>query len=138
MYFTNLTEVQARLLSNFGIEVTLGRADLDYAESSVSRLGPFVGARYDPNQADDFPRSVTLEGDVEGAVPDVVLDFVALRAATLADSENVTALSGMSRGLDVLRRSENYARPKLSKMEVYLRNALARVKPYQRQTGELI
>lgn len=138
MYFNNTTEAETLLFNRFGITATLSQADLELAHQSLKRMGPFIGSRYDSSQADDFPRSITLEGDTEGQSPEAVLDFVALRAATLAQANEITPLSSSSKGLDVLRRSENYSRPKMSKVESYLRNTMARLNRYRVRVGTLI
>ena len=137
MYFANTAAAQSHLSLYFGLTVTMVVADLDMAEASLKRMGPFIGTRYAENQVNDFPRSVTLEGDTEGAIPEVVLDFVALRAATLAQADTITPLDREGKGLGKLRSDNNYSRPKTSKVEVYLRNAMAELRKYQRHTGEV-
>ena len=137
MYFANTAAAQSHLSLYFGITVTMVVADLDLAEASLRRMGPFIGTRYAENQPDDFPRSITLEGDAEGVVPEVVLDFVALRAASLAQADAITPLKDSGEWLGRLRNSKTYARPKMSKVEVYLRNTMAELGKYQRHTGEM-
>ena len=137
MYFANTAAAQSHLSTFFGITATMVVADLDLAEASLRRMGPFIGTRYNPTQPNDFPRSITLEGDTEGVVPEAVMDFVALRAASLAQADTITPLDREGKGLGKLRSDNNYSRPKMSKVEVYLRNAMAELRKYQRHTGEM-
>lgn len=136
-YFANTAAAQTHLSLYFGLTVTMVVADLDLAEASLKRMGPFIGTRYSSTQPDDFPRSITLEGDTEGVVPEAVMDFIALRAASLALSDEMTAVTSNSMGIEDIRLTEAYKRPKFSKVEVYLRNRMEELRKYQRRTGEV-
>lgn len=138
MAYLTAVEIETRLSLRFDITVILNEADVEIAHQGLERMGPFVGTRYDYEQVDVFPRSVTLTGDTEGQTPEAVLDFIALRAASLSIAEEVTPLSSESEGLSGLSESKSYSRPKISKVEAYLRNTMARLSRYRRTFGELI
>lgn len=138
MGYLTATEASSRLLSRFEIVANVLPVHAEMAHDSLKRARPFIGGLYDYNQQDDFPRSITLDGDTENVVPDAVLDYIALRAASLALSDTMELVAGESKGVDTLRTSTNYARPKMSKLEVYLKNVSSQLGRYQRQTGELV
>jgi hypothetical protein len=79
--------------------------DLRLASSAVDSSGPFVGTRRTETQVLAFPRTVTLAGDIEGVVPDDVLDAVAVLAGAEKAGEEDAAVKSES----VLDASVTYA-----------------------------
>lgn len=138
MAYLTSAEAQSRLSSRYGLTVALLAAHVEMAHDALSAGRPFIGAPYVYTQPDDFPRNVTLKGDTEGVVPTVVLDYVALYAAFVSQYDQITPLSSQQKGIGDLRKSESYARPKLSQIEAYLRAASMRLARYQLTTGELV
>ncbi len=128
-----LTEAEAdtRLQNIFDIEheSVFGRARL--ASAKIDQMGPFIGIRYGDTQALAFPRSVTLDGDTEGVVPEAVLNLAALLTyrATAPDA-GVAVTSESARGL-----SRSYAAPKTGATDSLVALALEDIKRYQRKTG---
>lgn len=113
------TEAAARLQDRYNITAAPVLGDLEAASGELD-ASPLVGWRYDLNQEREFPRSVTLAGDVEGEVPEAVLDWVALRAYQLLEDESPAVQSEGARGVNV-----SYAEPKLSQTEKRMKRLLA-------------
>jgi hypothetical protein len=113
------TEAEGRLLTRFGIEVDLLAGDLDVASSELDEQGPFKGTPYSPEQSRAFPRSFMLEDDVEGEVPDAILDWVSLAAHRFGAADSPGVLSESVGGA-----SRTYARAKLSQAERYMSSLL--------------
>jgi hypothetical protein len=69
-------------LSDFNIDhegkVAVGHVRT--ASDRLDRLGPYLGEKYSATQARQFPRSVQLDGELAGAVPDPIKDWIALEA----------------------------------------------------------
>lgn len=129
--YLTTSQADTRLLSVFDIdhESSFGRVAL--ASARIDNMGPFIGVRYESDQVLAFPRSVTLDGDTEGEVPEAVLNLTALltyKATATTNSPPITSQS--ARGLSV-----TYATPKTSPTDSLLALALEDLKRYQRKTG---
>ncbi len=132
--YLSAADANARLLSRFAITATVNAGDVDIASDALDAKAPFLGEKYDPTQARQFPRTSLRGLDVAEMVPEAVLDYVALRAAYSSQAENMEVLS--SHGLGPM--SKSYARPKTTKLEAYLKSATATVNEYQRKNGRLV
>lgn len=100
---------------------------LRLASDRVDQMGPFIGARYSPSQVRAFPRSVTLDGDDEGVVPQAIKDWVALEACRL-QQEDDPPMTSYSLG----SMSETFSRGKRSRIAMLQENLVGR---YQHRTA---
>lgn len=126
-------EAQTRLSERYGITATLTTGDVEAASDELDDMTPFIGSRYSDDiniQARPFPRDETLSGDGEGAVPERVLDWVALRAYQLATDEEPPVTSESAGGVSV-----SYKTPKVSQTD---RRMAALLSPYLRQVGRRV
>jgi hypothetical protein len=85
---------------------------------------PFIGSKYSPTQARQFPRSETLADDVAGQVPDDVKRWVALEAYKLTQPDSPPLTSEPIPSVGQL----TYARPARSDAERYQDGLLDRYK----------
>lgn len=115
-------EAELRLSDRYDIDTSLTTGDVDAASGDLDAYA-LVGGKYDVDQDSAFPRSVTIEGDTAGEVPERALDWVALRAYQLATDEGPAVTSEGAGGVSV-----SYAAPKLSQTEKRMRRLLA---PYR-------
>ena len=133
MSYLTPEEAHDRLLL-FEIDALPTEGALAMASRRLDISGPFYGTRAEYGQEHAFPRSFTAEGDVDGEVPDAVLDWVALEANRLTvstggetgDAPPISSISHPAAG------SVSYARPKISNQAFLQRGLLRR---YQRPTG---
>ncbi len=125
--YLNAPDANALLLSRFGLAASVTTGDLDLASDALDGMAPFKGTKTDPAQERQFPR----DGK---ATPEAVLDYVALRASYSSQAESMTATS--SRGAGGVSRS--YARPKITRLEAYLKSASRAVERHQRRNGRLV
>lgn len=120
---------QDRLLARYGITSALGDGDLDAASDELDALSPFIGTRYDADQARLFPRSIEPDGtNSDGTLPANILDAVALLALDFSDDSGPPVTSESAGGVSV-----TYAVPK---RHVNRRRADALVHPYLRPRGQ--
>ncbi len=131
--YLSAPDAEARLFARFGLEVSLSAGDLDAASDEVDGAGPFLGAPYTYPQARQFPRSHLRGADIAGVVPDAVLDFVALRAAHLAQADPTVPVRSEGVG-DV---SVTYASPKGTRLDTLLAASFRELTNYRRRTGVL-
>lgn len=109
MYLTP-TEATLRLIGRYGIEATLYMGDVLAASEDLRERGPFVETV-----------------DLDGELPDALLDWVALRSYQLSEDDDPAIQSEGVRGTSV-----TYARPMQSQTERRLERLIV---PYQRTTG---
>ncbi len=84
---------QERLWSRYGIKSAINPGDTFNAAIELdTRTTEFIGERLAPAQPLAFPRTVTVPGDVAGAVPERVLDWIALRSHQLSKPETPPAI----------------------------------------------
>jgi hypothetical protein len=102
--------------------------ELRLASDAVDAMGPYIGRRYSDTQERAFPRSITLPGDTEGAVPERVLDAVVELARSEQSGEDDTPITSHS----VLDESVTYAVPKTPKS---VRRVGALLSPYWLKVG---
>lgn len=124
----------SRLSSSFNLDASgLSTALLSIASDEIDLKGPFLGTRYSSTQARAFPRSDVPDGEtVDNTVPDVVLDYVALRAYQLSAEPEAAIKSRGVAGLSV-----SYAEPKIGRTEALLRGVLKALRRHQVKTGGL-
>jgi hypothetical protein len=106
--------------------------DVDLASDVVDAAGPFIGGTHEYPQARAFPRSVTLPGDEEGAVPGRVLDATALIAYHLALSAQDEGGGAPVKSYTVGEMTFTYEG---SSRSVALTRANALLHPYRLKTG---
>lgn len=116
--YLTAADAQQRL-SRYNIVGSPSQADLEIASDDLDLSGSFVGDRLDPVQHREFPRSATVRGDVAGAVPERVLDWVALRAYQHSEDDEPPVLSERVSSIGV-----SYARGKRSRPERLMANLL--------------
>lgn len=112
-------DAEARLKDRFGVpadEAVVFPADLEAATAELDSLAPFEGDRADAAQLLEFPR----RGE---EIPEVVLDWVALRAHQLGQEEDDAPLKSE----EVLDKKVTYARPSESRLERRLKATAAAV-----------
>ena len=130
-YLSN-TAMAARLAAryprSFPTAPVIDGGDADIASDKLDASGPFLGEKYDPAQARQFPRTYLRDGDVPGAVPDGVLEWVALRAYRLSEDDEPAIAS---EGIGDIRVS--YATPKLSQATERMTGLL---RPYLRPASD--
>lgn len=93
----------ASRLSGFGITAEVSERELMVASDQLDALAPFAGSK-PYGQERQFPRAG------EDAVPDAVLDWVALRAYELSSEEEPPVTSERAGSV-----SRNYGRAKISR-----------------------
>ena len=134
MAYLTATEAATRL-SRFGVTTTITDGDLDAASADLDASGPWIGYRQDSTQARAFPRTLkpggTSNTDTSGnyitAIPDAILDAVALIAYGYAEDEDPAITSESA-----LDRSVTYSVPKANVMD---RRIAALVRPYLLRAG---
>lgn len=124
MAYLTSTQIQTRLTSRFELTATVSEGDADIASASLDASGPFIGAKLDEVQEGQFPRDTKPDGtaSTSTAVPESVLDWVALRAYQLATDEE-SAIQSES----ISDWRATYAAPKVSQTERRMENLL---RPY--------
>lgn len=124
MAYLTSTQIQTRLTSRFELSATVNEGDADIASADLDASGPFVGAKQDEAQEEQFPRNTNPDGtaNTSTTVPEPVLDWVALRAYELASDEDPAI---QSEGISDLRVT--YASPRISQTQRRMENLL---RPY--------
>lgn len=112
-YLTN-TLIATRLTSRFAVTATITVGDADIASDDLDSSGPFIGERQADGQERAFPRSISPDGtdNTNPAIPDAILDWVALRAYQLSTDEDPPVQSEA-----VIDRSLTFTSPKISQTE---------------------
>ncbi len=133
--YLTAAEATARLTDRFALTgYTLADAYVSVASDEVDAEGPFSGLIYSPIQGREFPRTHVARGDVAGVVPDSVLDFVALRAAQLSQSDPTAPISSESAdGISV-----SWAKPRKTKLETLTLAAYRGLEKYRRKVGVMV
>lgn len=100
-------------------------AELAIASDALDQRGNYVGEPASTVQLRSFPRSITIADDLAGAVPDRVLDWVALRAYQLSidDAPPIAQEKVGSLGVQY-RTSAGRGRGKVSRPERLMANLL--------------
>lgn len=124
MAYLTAQQATERLTARFGIDATLYDADVEIASAELDSMAPFRGAKTDPDQERQFPRTGT-GGDTE--TPEPILDAVALLAYQGAEDEEPAIVSEAQRHASV-----TYATPRVSQNQ---RRIYALVSPYLLRTG---
>lgn len=127
-YLTN-AQIQARLSTRFSVSATITAGDADIASAELDAAGPFIGEKQSTTQERAFPRSLNPDGseNTDPAIPEPVLDWVALRAFQLSEDEAPAVTSESALGFRA-----SYANPKLSQSQARMIRLLA---PYQRESA---
>lgn len=92
---------------------------LSMASDDLDRKTTWVGATLEDDQIRAFPRDTVIKDDVEGEVPERILDWVALRAYQLSLADDAPILQ---QGIDTI--TQRYTRGLRSKAERYMENLL--------------
>ena len=132
MAYETSDQMETRLEDRFGITATVYEGDAEIASDELDALRPFIGSKLDSDQEREFPRSINPDGTTneDTDVPERVLDWVALKAYTLANVD-VPAITSESIG----STSRSYSTPKIDQSE---RRMSVLIEPYLLKVGQTL
>ena len=85
------TQVRDRLAA-FDIVSTPPAGMCAIASDDLDGKGGFIGFKLVETQHREFPRDITVQDDTPGAVPERILDWVALRAYQLTEDDDAPVI----------------------------------------------